>query len=106
MPKVTYIEADGTEHQADVAIGDSIMQGAINKMIPGIEGDCGGLCACGTCHIYVSEQWATKCSAPDELEEGILEFAFGVDQRSRLSCQIAMSESLEGLVVHLPERQY
>jgi 2Fe-2S ferredoxin len=106
MPDVTYVESDGTEHRIDVAVGTSVMQGAINHMIPGIEGDCGGLCACGTCHVYVPELWSAKCGAPDELEEGILEFAFAVDARSRLSCQIEMAEVLDGLVVHLPERQY
>jgi 2Fe-2S ferredoxin len=106
MPEVTYVESDGTEHRIDVPVGVSIMQGAVNHMIPGIEGDCGGLCACGTCHVYLAEQWAALCASPDELEEGILEFAFGVDERSRLSCQIDMSEALQGLVVQLPERQY
>ena len=106
MPEVTYVESDGTEHRIDVPVGVSVMQGAVNHMIPGIEGDCGGLCACGTCHVYLSERWSANCEPPDELEEGILEFAFGVDERSRLSCQIEMSEALEGLVVRLPERQY
>lgn len=106
MPEVTYVESDGTEHRIDVPIGVSVMQGAVNHMIPGIEGDCGGLCACGTCHVYLDRQWAEHCVPPDELEEGILEFAFAVDERSRLGCQIEMSEALAGLVVHLPERQY
>ena len=106
MPEVTFVESDGTEHTVDIAVGVSVMQGAVNYMIPGIEGDCGGLCACGTCHVYIPSEWTSKCSEIDELEEGILEFAFGTDERSRLSCQIEMAEALEGLVVHLPERQY
>ena len=106
MPEVTYVESDGTEHRIDVPVGVSVMQGAVNHMIPGIEGDCGGLCACGTCHVYLGQQWAANCDPADELEEGILEFSFAVDERSRLGCQIEMSEALAGLVVHLPARQY
>ncbi len=106
MPEVTYVESDGTEHRIEVPVGTTVMQGAVNYMIPGIEGDCGGLCACGTCHVYVPEQWAENCGDADELEQGMLEFAFSVDGRSRLSCQIEVVEALDGLVVHLPERQY
>ena len=106
MPEVIYVEHDGTSHHVDVALGENLMQAAVNSMIPGIEGDCGGLCACGTCHVYVPENWAAHCGTPDELEENILEFAYGVDDRSRLSCQIEMSEALDGLELHLPPRQY
>ena len=106
MPEVTYVESDGTQHRVDVPVGTSIMQGAVNHMVPGIEGDCGGLCACGTCHVYVPEAWSSRCGSPDELEQGILEFAYAVDERSRLSCQIEMRKELAGLVVELPARQY
>lgn len=106
MPEVIFIEPDGTEHSVDVSVGTSIMQGAVEHLVPGIEGDCGGLCACGTCHVYVPEDWRGACGAADELETGILEFAFGVDDRSRLSCQIVMSDELDGLRLHLPKRQY
>lgn len=106
MPEVTFIEADGTEHQVDVPNGISLMQAAVERMIPGIEGDCGGLCACGTCHVYLEEPWATNAGTADELEQGMLEFAFEVDQRSRLSCQITMEENLAGIRVLLPKRQY
>jgi len=106
MPEVTFVEGDGTEHRVDVPIGASIMQGAVNELVPGIEGDCGGLCACGTCHVYVPQQWSSACGEADELETGILEFAFAVDDRSRLSCQIRMREALAGLRLCLPERQY
>ena len=106
MPEVVFVEADGTEHAVDVPVGTSIMQAAVDHLVPGIEGDCGGLCACGTCHVYVPEAWAAACGTPDELESGILEFAYGVDERSRLSCQIKMREELEGLRLDLPKRQY
>lgn len=106
MSKVTYVETNGTAHEIDVAVGTSVMQAAVNHMIPGIEGDCGGLCACGTCHVHVPEEWADRCGKMDELEEDMLQFAFEVDTMSRLSCQIEMTDELNGLVVHMPERQY
>ena len=106
MPSVTLIEADGTEHTIEVALGESIMQAAVNHLVPGIDGDCGGLCACGTCHVYVDDNWQAQCGEPDELESGILEFAYEVSDQSRLSCQILMAEALDGLVLRLPSRQY
>jgi len=106
MPTVTFVEQDGTEHEVNAPEGESLMQAAVNELIPGIEGDCGGLCACGTCHVYVPEEWAAACGAADELEHVILAFAYAVDDRSRLCCQIHMKEALVGLVVHLPDRQY
>ena len=106
MPEVVFVEPDGTEHCVEIPVGTSIMQGAVDHLVPGIEGDCGGLCACGTCHVYVPPEWSQACGVADELETGILEFAFGVDERSRLSCQIEMQEALRGLRLHLPKRQY
>ena len=106
MPEVVFVEADGTEHRVDAPVGVSLMQVAVDHLVPGIEGDCGGLCACGTCHVYVPDDWSAACGIADELESGILEFAFGVDDRSRLSCQINMHEELAGLRLHLPKRQY
>jgi len=106
VPRITYVEANGTEHVIDVPVGTSIMQGAVNNLVPGIEGDCGGLCACATCHVYVPEEWAQRCGEPEELEANILDFAFDVKPTSRLSCQITVSEALDGLVVHMPVRQY
>jgi 2Fe-2S ferredoxin len=106
MPRVTYVEANGTEHAVDVEVGTSLMRGAVDNLVPGIEGDCGGLCACATCHIYVPPEWAKRCGTPDELETNILEFAFEVRPESRLACQIEMSEELNGIVVHMPLRQY
>lgn len=106
MPQVIYVEMDGTEHHVEVPAGTSVMQGAVNHLVPGIEGDCGGLCACGTCHVYVSDEWREACGPVEELEEAILAFAFDVEDSSRLSCQIEMSDALDGLVVSLPQRQY
>lgn len=106
MPGITYIENNGTAHEVDVPVGVSVMQGAVNHLIPGIEGDCGGLCACGTCHVYVPEEFVELCGTADELERGMIEFAFDVRDSSRLSCQIEVTEALDGLIVHLPTRQY
>lgn len=106
MPKIVYVEHNGTEHEVEVPIGTSIMQGAVNHLIPGIEGDCGGLCACGTCHVYVPEQWVDACEPAEELEQGMLEFAFDVEESSRLSCQIFVTEQMEGMTVRMPPRQY
>lgn len=106
MPKITYIEHDGTEHQVEVPEGTSVMQGAVNHMVPGIEGDCGGLCACATCHVFVAPEWQDKCGEQEELEQSILDFAFDVQENSRLACQIEVTGELDGLVVTMPERQY
>lgn len=106
VPKIVYIEHNGTEHEIEVAVGTSIMQGAVNHLVPGIEGDCGGLCACGTCHVYVPEEWSGVCTPADELESGMLEFAFDVGASSRLSCQIKVTEQMDGMTVQMPVRQY
>jgi 2Fe-2S ferredoxin len=106
VPKIIYIEANGTEHEVDVPVGTSIMQGAVNHLVPGIEGDCGGLCACGTCHVYVPPEWQSLCGEADELELGMLEFAFDVDDSSRLSCQIDATEEMDGMRIRMPARQY
>jgi len=106
MPKITYVEHSGTEHTLDLPNGVSLMEGAINNMVPGIEGDCGGLCACATCHCYISSEWQEKCEDPEELESSMLDFAFDVKEESRLSCQIVVSEELDGIRVNLPKRQY
>lgn len=106
MPKIIYIEINGTEHEVEVPVGTTLMQGAVNHLVPGIEGDCGGLCACGTCHVYVPEEWEAVCGASDELEQGMLEFAFDVEESSRLSCQIEVSAEMEGMRIRMPARQY
>src|SRR3954451_13368966 len=103
MPKITYIEHSGTAHTVDVPIGNSVMQGAVDNNIPGIDADCGGECACATCHVYVDEAWLAKCGTPGEQEASMLSFAATAQPNSRLSCQIEMSAELDGLVVRLPE---
>jgi ferredoxin, 2Fe-2S len=106
VPIITYVEFNGTEHRVEVPTGTSLMQAAVNMAIPGIDGDCGGLCACGTCHVYVPAEHQALTGCAEELESAMLEFAFNVDDRSRLSCQIVATDAMDGLRIHLPERQY
>ncbi|MBI1210296.1 MAG: 2Fe-2S iron-sulfur cluster binding domain-containing protein [Alphaproteobacteria bacterium] len=106
MTKITYIEHDGTEHAVDVPDGLSVMEGAVRYTIPGIDGDCGGACACATCHVYVDDAWKDRVTPMNELERDMLDFAFDVNDNSRLSCQIKVSPALEGLIVRTPARQY
>jgi 2Fe-2S ferredoxin len=106
LPTVKYIEFDGTEHAIDVESGLTVMEGAVNNSVPGIEAECGGACACATCHVYVDDAWAAKISPREDMEEDMLECAASeVQPNSRLSCQIEVSDALDGLVVRLPEFQ-
>ncbi len=105
MVKITYIEFDGTEHVVDVAEGLTVMEGARDNGIPGIEADCGGACACSTCHVYVDPAWVGKLPKPDPMEEDMLDFAYEPKENSRLTCQIKVTPELEGLVVRMPEKQ-
>lgn len=105
MAKITYVEFDGNGHTVDVANGLSVMEGAIRNNVSGIVAECGGACACATCHIYVAEEWAALTGEPSEMEASMLEYAVAVKPTSRLSCQITTSDALDGLVVHLPETQ-
>ena len=106
MAKITYIEHDGTKHEVDVANGLTVMEGARDNGIPGIEADCGGACACSTCHVYVAEEWVGKLPAKEAMEEDMLDFAFEPDpNRSRLTCQLQVTDALDGLVVQMPEKQ-
>ncbi len=99
MPNITYIEHNGTIHTVDVAIGKSVMEGARDNSIPGIEADFGGACACSTCHVYVAPEWFDKLPAMGMMEEEMVDFAYEYDPaRSRLTCQIKVSEDLDGLV--------
>ncbi|MGA0599528.1 2Fe-2S iron-sulfur cluster-binding protein [Caulobacter sp. KR2-114] len=106
MVSIVYIENDGTEHHVDVPAGVSVMDGAKRYTIPGIEGDCGGACACATCHVYVEGDWPQRLPPPEEIEQAMLDFAFDVQPNSRLSCQIQVNDSIDGLVVRTPPRQY
>ena len=105
MPKITYIDSDGTSRDVEAKNGTSIMEAAVQNMIPGIDADCGGACACATCHVYVAEEWAAKLAPKDDMEESMLDFAEDVQEHSRLSCQILMSDELDGITVTTPENQ-
>jgi len=105
MPKITYIEHNGIEHTVDVAAGLSVMEGAVNNNIPGIDADCGGACACSTCHVYIDPAWVAKLPAREDMEEDMLDFAFEPNERSRLTCQVKVTLELDGLVVQMPEKQ-
>ena len=101
MPKITYIEHDGREHPVDVPLGLSVMRGAIDNNIPGIDADCFGECACATCHVYVDPEWLDKIEPQGQEERDILDSAFDVRANSRLSCQFTFKPELEGLHVTL-----
>jgi 2Fe-2S ferredoxin len=103
--KVTYIEDGGKAHTVEVAEGWSLMEGAVKHLIPGIDADCGGACACATCHVYVDEAWREKTGEPSPMEEDMLDFGYDVRPNSRLSCQIKVTPELDGLVVTTPEKQ-
>ncbi len=105
MAKITFVEFDGTEHSVDAKNGSSVMEAAIRENVPGIDADCGGACACATCHVYVDNSFMEKVGAPNDMEQSMLDFAENVESNSRLSCQITVKDNLEGLVVRLPESQ-
>ena len=105
MPKVTYIEYNGKKHEIEIETGLSIMEGAIQNGIPGIDADCGGACACATCHVYVDEEWLEKLQEQSDSEKDMLDFAFETKKNSRLSCQLILEDKHDGIVVNLPEKQ-
>ena len=105
MTRITYIKHNTKSQTIDVANGLSVMEGAIQNNIPGIDADCGGSMACATCHVYVKEEWFNKLPQKEEGEEDMLDMAFEPKKNSRLSCQLIVSDQLEGLVVNLPEKQ-
>ena len=106
MAKITYVEHNGTQHVIDVKTGLSVMEGAIKNNIPGIDADCGGACACATCHVYVDAAWEGKTGEKSAMEESMLDFAENVEPNSRLSCQIKVTDELDGLMVTMPESQH
>ena len=105
MAKITYIEHNGTNHTVDVQNGLTVMEGAVQNDIPGIDADCGGSMACATCHVYVKEEWFDKTNKKSEGEDDMLDQAYEPKKNSRLSCQIIISDDLDGLVVDMPEKQ-
>ena len=108
MAKVTFIEHNGTPHTVEVALGKTVMQAAVDHNVPGIDADCGGECACATCHVYVEPDWLAKTGLPvaGSQEASMLSFAAVTQDDSRLSCQITMTKELDGLVVRMPEGQH
>lgn len=105
MPRIIFIEHDGTQHIAETETDVSVMKAAINNMVPGIDADCGGACACATCHVYVDAAWAGRTGVPDEMEQAMLEYVSEPEGSSRLSCQIIVTDAMDGLVVRLPKQQ-
>jgi ferredoxin, 2Fe-2S len=105
MPKITYIDSSGTARSVEGEVGATVMETAIKNSVPGIEAECGGACSCSTCHVYVDEAWRPATGEPSPMEEDMLDFAFDVRPNSRLSCQIKVTEQLDGLTVTTPERQ-
>jgi len=106
MAKIIYIEHNGKKHEVEVANGLTVMEGARDNNIPGIEADCGGACACSTCHVYVDKAWVDKLPAKDAMEEDMLDFAWEPDvEKSRLTCQLKITDAIDGLVVQMPEKQ-
>ena len=105
MAKINYIEHNGKHHEIDVSNGLSVMEGAVQNDIPGIDADCGGSMACATCHVYVKDDWFNKLPPKNEGEEDMIDQAFEPNSSSRLSCQIQVADNLDGLKVYLPEKQ-
>lgn len=106
MPKITYISQSGEEHSVETSVGMTVMRTAIANGIPGIDADCGGSCACATCHVYVDDAWMGKLKAPESAESDMLDFVLDRQPNSRLSCQINITAELDGLVVRTPASQH
>ncbi|HEU0221048.1 MAG TPA: 2Fe-2S iron-sulfur cluster-binding protein [Paracoccaceae bacterium] len=105
MARITYVEHNGTRHVVDVPNGMTVMEGARDNGIPGIDADCGGACACSTCHVYVDPAWIEKLPPKEDMEIDMLDFAWQPNERSRLTCQIKVTAALDGLIVQMPEKQ-
>ena len=105
MPKITYIEHNGRSYTVEVPIELTVMEGALQNNIPGIDADCGGACACATCHVYVDEKWFDKLQKKEDAEQDMLDMAFEPNKFSRLACQITITDDLDGMVVKMPSKQ-
>jgi 2Fe-2S ferredoxin len=105
MAKLQFVDFSGVARTVEASVGSTAMEAAIKNGIPGIEAECGGACACATCHVYVDEAWQTAVGAPTAMEEDMLDFAYDVRPTSRLSCQIKITDQLDGVILHTPERQ-
>lgn len=106
MPKVTFIAHNGTRHEVKVPTGTTLMSAATDNQVPGIDGDCGGQCACATCHVFIEAPWADRTGARTAVEEDMLNFTADLRDSSRLACQIRLTDALDGLVVSMPEGQH
>ena len=105
MPKINYITTDGERHEIEVDQGYTVMEGAVNNDIDGIPAECGGACACATCHAYVDQEWLPKLPAMDDMEDSMLDAAYERRDNSRLTCQIEVTNELDGLIVHIAENE-
>jgi 2Fe-2S ferredoxin len=105
MARITFIGTDGTRYEVEAENGSTVMENAIRNGVPGIEAECGGACACATCHVYIDENYRSVTGETEPMEEDMLDFAYDVRPTSRLSCQIRVTDELDGLVVTVPERQ-
>ena len=106
MAKITFIQPDGASQTVEAENGLTVMEAAKINDVPGIDAECGGACACATCHVYVDDAWRQKTGKPNEMEEDMLDFAFDVREGSRLSCQMKVTDALDGLIVRVPEKQF
>ncbi len=106
MAKITFIQHNGTSQTVDANPGMSVMEAAVKNAVGGIDADCGGACACATCHVYVEPDWVEKAGKRSDMEADMLDFAYEVRENSRLSCQIKVTEGLDGLTVKVPEKQF
>jgi 2Fe-2S ferredoxin len=106
MAKITFIQPDGTSQIVQATAGQTVMEAAKLENVAGIEAECGGACACATCHVYIADDWREKTGSPSEMEEDMLDFAFDVRAESRLCCQIKVTDDLDGLIVQVPAKQF
>ena len=106
MAKITFTQPDGSQQVVEADAGMTVMEVAKKNLVAGIEAECGGACSCATCHVYVDEAWREKVGPPSEMEEDMLDFAFDVRETSRLSCQIKVTDNLDGLILQVPEKQF
>ena len=106
MPKVIFIDYEGSQQSVDAQVGQSLMEAAVDNDVAGIDADCGGACACATCHVYIDQDWLAKVGLPEEIETEMLSVAEDVQENSRLSCQVMLTEEMDGIIVTTPESQY
>ncbi|MDT8923412.1 2Fe-2S iron-sulfur cluster-binding protein [Pseudomonas taiwanensis] len=105
MVKITFVQPDGSSVEVDAKVGGTVMEAAVSNMVKGIDADCGGACACATCHVYISDEWKDKLQAAEVMESDMLEYAHEPDESSRLSCQLRITPDMEGLVIRVPSQQ-